>query len=107
MLGLVQWPAIPAGQVNVGPLLSVCCDDTRQRARHHVFRRRQPQPPAFPVGHRQRRRLGVVEIVEHLPHVAEKRTADFRQPRAVPRLTVEQVRAQLFFDARTCREMMD
>lgn len=48
--------------------------------------------------HGQRRHLGVVEVIEHLPHVAQERASDFRQPRAVPWFPEEKVRTQLVFD---------
>jgi hypothetical protein len=80
-------------KMNLGPLLTVCGDNARQHAGHHVFGRRQSQPPTLAVGHRQHRHLGVFEVVEHLAHIAEKRAADFRQPRAVARLAEEKVSA--------------
>ena len=47
---------------------------------------------------RGRGHLGVVEVIKNLAHITKKGTADFRQPRAVPWFSEEEVRSQFFFD---------
>jgi hypothetical protein len=59
-----------------------------QRASHHVFGRRQPQPSAFPVGYRQRRHLGVDEIIEHLAHLAQEYASPISSSRSLIPLCV-------------------
>jgi hypothetical protein len=72
--GFVDVPAVFATtfERHLRPLLSICVDDLCRRAGHRVFGCCQPPPPALAAGHRMRRRLGVVEAIEHLAHIAQE-----------------------------------
>ena len=54
--------------------------------------------PCFAPATREHRHSGVVEVLEHLPHVAVKPAPDFHKLRAMPPFAEKKVGAQLVFD---------